>query len=351
MTGFVTPPDMDKVDITKNNTPTIKMNGEIYDTLSIKRKGRGEYFRDVVLFGDRDKDFKNYMYQLFGRDNLDKRYSVLRDYIHMFSMDSDIQNNYTIKTEYILTEFNSVLVVNGLEIGYNDETDINAFFLPTIIRLPYKLNSNNYEGIRYERDESERDYDYLLPLKSEALSYLDKGEATCVCQLKKYSVLVKFMYNGNVYTKEYDIENDVRDFANFNQSINIGLFPNILSPIETENNYFKLALSVADNNNGEEEWHTLDIKDITLSFYKKDNNGDYFHIEEADTERAQNGVKHAVVRSRQGMGVNSLEYSTKYYELFNTDFDAIELSIGNDSGFLRPKWRKAERTMIAINML
>ena len=65
----------------------------------------------------------------------------------MFSMDSDIQNNYTIKTEYILTEFNSVLVVNGLEIGYNDETDINAFFLPTIIRLPYKLNSNNYEGI------------------------------------------------------------------------------------------------------------------------------------------------------------------------------------------------------------
>lgn len=344
MTGFVTPPDMDKVDITKNNTPTIKMNGEIYDTLSIKRKGRGEYFRDVVLFGDRDKDFKNYMYQLFGRDNLDKRYSVLRDYIHMFSMDSDIQNNYTIKTEYILTEFNSVLVVNGLEIGYNDETDINAFFLPTIIRLPYKLNSNNYEGIRYERDESERDYDYLLPLKSEALSYLDKGEATCVCQLKKYSVLVKFMYNGNVYTKDYDIENDVRDFANFNQSINIGLFPNILSPIETENNYFKLALSVADNNNGEEEWHTLDIKDITLSFYKKDNNGDYFHIEEADTERAQNGVKHAVVRSRQGMGVNSLEYSTKYYELFNTDFDAIELSIGNDSGFLRPKWRKAERT-------
>lgn len=44
------------------------------------------------------------------------------------------------------------------------------------------------------------------------------------------------------------------------------------------------------------------------------------------------------------MGVSSLMYSTKYYELFNTEFDAIELSVGNDSGFLLPKWRKAERT-------
>lgn len=120
MTGFVTPPDMDKVDITKNNTSTIKMNGEIYDSLSIRRKGRGEYFRDIVLFGDRDKDFKNYMYQLFSRDNIEQRYSVLRDYIRMFSMDSDIQNNYMIKTEDVLTEFNTALVINGLKIGYND---------------------------------------------------------------------------------------------------------------------------------------------------------------------------------------------------------------------------------------
>lgn len=344
MTGFVTPPDMDKVDITKNNTPTIKMNGEIYDSLSIRRKGRGEYFRDIVLFGDRDKDFKNYMYQLFSRDNIEQRYSVLRDYIRMFSMDSDIQNNYMIKTEDVLTEFNTALVINGLKIGYNDEVDINAFFLPTLIRLPYKLNINNYEGIRYERDENGRDYDYLLPLKSEALGYLVKGLATCVCQLKKYSVLVKLMYNGEIFTKEYDIEKDIHDFAKLNQSINIGLFPNILSPIETENNYFKLALSVADNNNGEGEWHTLNINDVNLSFYKKDSHGDYFCIEVADVERAQNGVKDAVIRSRQGMGVSSLKYSTKYYELFNTDFDAIELTVGNDSGFLLPKWRKAERT-------
>lgn len=101
---------------------------------------------------------------------------------------------------------------------------------------------------------------------------------------------------------------------------------------------------MADNNNGEGEWHTLNINDVNLSFYKKDSHGDYFCIEVADVERAQNGVRDAVIRSRQGMGVSSLKYSTKYYELFNTDFDAIELTVGNDSGFLLPKWRKAERT-------
>ena len=44
-----------------------------------------------------------YGYDDIGRDNLDKRYSVLRDYIHMFSMDSDIQNNYTIKTNTLIS--------------------------------------------------------------------------------------------------------------------------------------------------------------------------------------------------------------------------------------------------------
>ena len=42
-----------------------------------------------------------------------------------------------------------------------------------------------------------------------------------------------------------------------------------------ENNYFKLALAVADNNNGEGEWHTLKIEDTALGFYKKDAVGNY----------------------------------------------------------------------------
>lgn len=345
MTGFVTPPDLDKVDIIENSTPAVKMCGELYDTLKIHRKNRGEYFRDIVLFNERDKDFKNYMFQLFSMGSLDERFKEIRNYIHLFEADLDIQNNYVIKTGEILTEYNSELIVNGLKIGYNDETDINAFFMPKLIRLPYKINRNNFIGIQYERDDSNRDYDYLLPLRKEALRYLDKNLATCVCQLKKYQVVVKFQYNGTEYVKEYDLSNDVRDFAAENQTINIGLFPNILSSIESENNYFKIALIVSDKNDGDGKWHTLSIDDAKLSFYKKDGKDEYCLIEEADEERgAKNGAKSAVVRSRQHNGDAVATFGTKYYELFNTDFDAVELAIGDDCGFLLPKWRRAVRT-------
>ena len=46
---------------------SIKFAGSQYDTLHIRRKSGGEYFRDIKLFEDRDEDFKNYMYNtLFG---------------------------------------------------------------------------------------------------------------------------------------------------------------------------------------------------------------------------------------------------------------------------------------------
>ena len=341
MTGFVTPPDMDKYDTTQNNTPAIILQGEKYESLKIARKGHGYYFRDVVLFGDRDKDFKNYMYQLFGGDQLDEKFNVIRDYIRMFGTDSDIRNNYNIKLADIVTEYNSSLVINGLKIGFNDETDINNFFLPTLIRIPYKLNRDNFEGINYEREPNNRDYDYLIPLKSEALAYLDQGLATCQCQIKPYSVVVKFKYNEQEYSKTYELSNDVRNLAEDSHNLNIGLFPNILSSIPEENNYFKLALSVADLN---KEWHTLSAKDVSLSFFKKNKSGVFTEIAEVDPERAQNGVLPAVTRSEQGSSLNAINCNTKYYELFNTSFDAIEITIGNDKGFMLPKWKMAQRT-------
>lgn len=185
------------------------------------------------------------------------------------------------------------------------------------------MNRKNFVGIKYEREVNERTYDYLLPLKSEALSYLDQGLAECVCQVKPYSVVVKFRYKGEEYLKEYSEQDEIRDLSKDNHSVNVGLFPNILSPVDTENNYFKLALAVADNNNGEGEWHTLKIEDTALGFYKKDAVGNYVKINEADAERAQNGVEAPVVRSKQGSGAGALACSTKYYELFNTAFDAM----------------------------
>ena len=295
MTGFVTPPDIDKYDVKENNTNIVKFRGEQYNNLSISRKnGKGTYFRDVLLFEDRDKDFKNYMYQLFGTGTLDDRYQVIRDYILMFGNDIDIRNDYQLRTEHVFTEYNSQLLINGLNVSYNDEIDINSFFMPKLVRLPFKINKDNFVGITYERDPKERDYDYLIPLRSEALAYLDQGMASCVCQIKPYGVVVKFKYNGNEYKKEY-VQGDIYDLKDKAKYINIGLFPNILSLIESENNYFKVALSFADLNR---EYGTP--MDVKLTFFKKDTNGNFAEIHEAEKEKAgmaKNGVLPAVVRS------------------------------------------------------
>lgn len=340
-TGFVTPPDMDKSDVINNNTTSIKFNSKNYQDLNLERKNGGHYFSGDTLFGERDKDFKNYMYQLFGGDNVDDRLSVIRDYIRLFEEDKDIQKNYRIKVEEILTDSNSPLIINGLNVKYNDEEDINNFFMPTLIKLPFRINKANFVGISYEREPQNRDYDFLIPLKREGISYLQSGDAKCFCQVKTYEVVVKYTYNGTEYTKSYDLENDVVDLKANNCNLNIGLFPNILSSRETENNYFKLALSLADNNN---EWSFINIDNIFLSFYK-DNLSSYEKIEEVDPDRAQNGVKSPIVRSRQQKELDAdVNCSTKYYELFNTDFDALSLTIGKNTGFLIPVWRKGKKT-------
>lgn len=50
MTGFVTPPDMDKLDVSKNNTSSIKFQGSLYESLKIDRKTNGQYFRDILCW-------------------------------------------------------------------------------------------------------------------------------------------------------------------------------------------------------------------------------------------------------------------------------------------------------------
>ena len=212
--------------------------------------------------------------------------------------------------------------------------------MPKLVRLPFKINKDNFVGITYERDPKERDYDYLIPLRSEALAYLDQGMASCVCQIKPYGVVVKFKYNGNEYKKEY-VQGDIYDLKDKAKYINIGLFPNILSLIESENNYFKVALSFADLNR---EYGTP--MDVKLTFFKKDTNGNFAEIHEVEKEKvgmAKNGVLPTVVRSEQRKDTDT-DCTTKYYEIFNSGFDAVEFNVEGNEGFVLPKWKQAVRS-------
>ena len=342
-TGWVTPPDLDKMIVGKNRD--VVFSAEHYKAVRIKRKSGGFYFDGQKLFEDRDEDFQNFMYNyLFGGPNIDKRLSQISSYVRSFEYSDKISADYSLAIADNISNNNNVVVVNGLHMGQNDEMDVNSFFQSHLLRIPYRISSDDFIGITYERDLPNRDYDYLIPLNVQGLSLLEKG-ADCVCQVRKMDVVIKLTYNGKTYTKVYE-ENPqditkgiIKDFGKDKQYINIGLFPNILSPIDKENNYFKVVVVEQDNN---EAFTTLNIDKCSLSFLKKDASGNYSAIEEISrTSRAINGVYASEVRSRQSSKCPS---GTKYYELFNSSFDAVEICVDGEKGVVIPKWRVAKQT-------
>ena len=349
ITGFVTPPDMDKAKIKENGSVKLKFAGKQYDNLHIRRKSGGEYFREPKLFEERDADFKNYMYnELFGSDNVDERYKAIKEYIRSFQNDKDIRNDYTLKLEDVKSDQNDNLVINGLSIKSSADVDIMSFFTDTMIRVPYRISSENFAGMKFKNDSKDRDYDYLLPFKPEVMSLFDSTEIASDAHIGRNSVKVFLYYNGKEYVKEYAKDpileqGRIVDLQAASISFDLGIFPNILSHKEQENNYFKILVVGADE---DPEAPIFNIDEISLSFFKK-NGTDLIPIKEVLPEHdAQYGVEPAVVRSQQK--TDEEESGTKFYELFNTSFNFLEVKVLNDTGLLIPIWQKSKATNVTF---
>ena len=343
-TGWVTPPDLDKLLVGK--TKETLFSAPHYREVRIPRKGgNGYYFDGKLLFENRSAEFQNYLYHdLFGQRGVNNRYGYINSYISSFQYGSKVTMNHNMLLKPMLTIDQNEVIVNGLTMGYNDEIDINSFFQSAIIKLPYRLSEKDFMGIKYERDTKEREYDFLIPLNDQGMSLVEKG-ATCVCHVRRSDVIVKLTFNGKEYTKTYEedptssLKGAIKDLAKENLYVNVGLFPNILSPYPKENNFFKVALYEQDAN---EEYKTLTIDKCSLNFYRKNDKGTYCIIEELiNTDNAINGVMKPIVRSRQ---INDAPSGSKYYEMYNSAFDAIEISIDGAKGMMIPVWRKAELT-------
>ena len=346
ITGFVTPPDMDKALEKKDGSTRIKFAGSQYDSLHIRRKSGGEYFRDVKMFEQRDVEFKNYMYnELFGSDEVDEKFKAIKEYIRGFRNDPEIRNDYTLKLTDVKTDQNDSLVVNGLAVKSSAEIDIMSYFTDTIIRVPYRISRDNYVTVNYQNDSKDRNYDYLLPFKPEVMSLFEGTDIDSDVHINRSSVTVYLRYNGKEYQKEYAIDQilprqgRIGDLQGASISFDLGIFPNILSHKEQENNYFKILVVGADE---DPEAPLFNIDQISLSFFKK-NGSELIPIKEVLPEQnAEYGVEPAVVRSQQK--TDEEESGTKFYELFNTSFNFFEVKILEDTGLMIPKWQKSKAT-------
>ena len=345
LTGFVTPPDLDKIyKKTDEGVIAVVPVGEQYKNLHILRKSGGEYFREPKPFEARDKAFKNYMYHvLFGGANIDERLKELQNYIRRFQNDDDIRNDYAQKLSAVKTDENADLVINGLAIQSVDEVDVHSFFRDTIIRLPYRINPDNFKTLTYRNDRADRKYDYLLPFTPDIVNLFDDGEVNAEIQETRQDITVYLKYKNEVYTHRYATEpilseqGKIIDLCANKISFDIGLFPNILSPRNEENNYFKVLVIGADE---DPAGPVFNIDQISLSFY---NGGKHIGEIQREDNDADYGVYPAVVRSKQKS--DQVESGTKFYELFNTAFDMIEVQIlDEESNLLIPRWTVSQQT-------
>ena len=345
ITGFVTPSDMDKAILKKDNTATICFAGEQYQNLHIRRKSGGEYFRgDVRLFDKRDAEFKNYMYSmLFGTDTVDQRFKAIKEYVRSFNNDPEIRNDFRLKTTPVLTDQNDGLVINGLHIQSSDEIDINSYFTDTMIRVPYRISRGTFKSVVYQNDVQGRNYDYLLPFKPEVMNLFDGKELDSDVHINRNSVTVKLRYNGIEYSKEYSQDSfraghgRIVDLQGAKINFDLGIFPNILSYKDVENNYFKVLVVAADE---DVDARNFNIDQINLAFFKQAENGFKQIKEVVPQNMAEYGVEPAVVRSRQK--TDMAESGTKFYELFNTAFDMIEVNVMGNTGLLMPVWQHSQ---------
>ena len=344
ITGFITPPDLDKISERDGNGVMVQVPvGEKYRNFRMRRKSGGEYFRDYKPFNEREADFKNYMYHtLFGNANVASQLKEIQNYVLSFKNDPDIRNDHAQKLMAVQTEFGNALVVGGLHIQALDEIDVMQYFKEHIIRLPYRISRTNFNGMTFNNDHRERDYDYLMPFAPEITSLFADGAVKAMIAESRQSVAVSLTYNGKEYRKEYALEplssrhGKIVDLKGYNISFDLGIFPNILSENEAENNYFKIIVVGADEDPAGPHFN---IDEISLSFYK---NGE--RIGEVPLQGgAKFGAYPAVVRSRQKNDAE--ESGTKFYELYNTSFDLIEVKILDyDAGILIPSWRISSQT-------
>ena len=353
MTGFITPPDLDLKTVTRAGRKEEDFIGEIYNALNsspLARKEGGKYFKDIVLFENRSADFKNYMYnKLFsGGASIDPRFTELRNYIQAFSADPMITNKWSDgDLEPVYSVDNSPLEINGIPIFCSNAADVINYLTDSIIRLPYRIDSEKFLTLIFTPDSADRDYDYLLPLTKDGLEHLKAGDLKITGTKRAYGdISVTIECNGKKHERYYTTEKNpsagkgtVLDLDLAKINFDIALFPNVLSYRPEENNYFKVLVAATDQNVNK----TFTVANLALDFYTTNKEGKYIHIDQATDSTFENGVKAPFIRSQQD---SENDCGTKYYEVFNTPFSAVcaELYLeGKAYPFvLIPVWDKSE---------
>ena len=226
---------------------------------------------------------------------------------------------------------------------------VGDFLEDHLLELPYELNTPrfNYGSIRYQNG-AEKDrifsFNYLLPIRKEFFHYfsfkdLDKYltfiidpayvKVQLAVPVRKGSLILEKTYYENPQNPKDEAGNIVPKKGRIVQAnLGLGVFPFFKMSDEAYNDFYKIMLVDLERNGA------LAYQDYSLNFFKDE-----------QPIRENEGV--SGMRKTRRISKDEAAYGSTYYEIFNTDFDYMEVvhPLSTDSaepvrGVLIPKWKE-----------
>ena len=226
---------------------------------------------------------------------------------------------------------------------------VGDFLEDYLLELPYELNTPrfNYGNIRYQNG-AEKDrifsFNYLLPIRKEFFHYfsfkdLDKYltfiidpayvKVQLAVPVRKGSLILEKTYYENPQNPKDEAGNIVPKKGKIVQAnMGLGVFPFFKMSDEAYNDFYKIMLVDLERTG------TLAYQDYSLYFFKDE-----------QPVRENEGV--SGMRKTRRISKDEAAYGSTYYEIFNTDFDYMEVvhPLSTDSaepvrGVLIPKWKE-----------
>lgn len=321
LTGFVTPPDLDRAADGKHHAD------QYYDRVMIGRKNGGQYFHDVKLFEQRDADFKNYMYHILGTMPDGGQMKEICEYIRAFSNDADITTEWNVATASVRTTDSEPLTAGPLKILQNAQPELAGLLTDTIFRLPYRIESAMWQTLDFQNDDPVRQYDYLLPLTAAALKFLASGQLILLPAQSRNNgrdIKITLQLGSDTYSRTYAAnpitarDGSILDFAADGIALDVARFPVMLSAEDNENKWFAFLLAIDPAADGQ--------FDSSLAFFDADGKV----IPPSTEPGAAYGVKEPD------------KADAAVYHVFGRVPEAVQLSVGNATAMLIPRWdRKA----------
>ncbi len=226
---------------------------------------------------------------------------------------------------------------------------VGDFLEDHLLELPYELNTPrfNYGNTRYQNG-AEKDrifsFNYLLPIRKEFFQYfsykdLDRyltfiiDPAYVKVQLsipvKKGSVIFEKTYYENPQNPKDEAGNIIPKKGRIVQAnLGLGVFPFYKMSEEAYNDFYKIMLIDLEKNGA------MAFQDYSLNFFKDE-----------QPVRETGGV--SGMRKTRRISKDEGAYGSTYYEIFNTDFDYMEVVHPHSAdsaepvrGVLIPKWKE-----------